>query len=384
MQIAAGGESLLYTPPAGVEGQETFTYTVADGNGGEAEGTVTITIEPEVIEPVVNFALVFTDENGDPIETVNVGDNFELRVFVQDVRPADPLGVFSAYMDVFYSGSANPMITGPIDFNEDVYASTQSGDTSTDGLIDELGAVDGISPLRTGDPVLLATVPMTATSGGMVTATSDPADNNPPNETTVFGLNRVILDTEIIFGTDTLTVNGAVAGAAPFMNAANPFDVNDDDTISPLDALLVINELELGGRILTDAVTRSVGSPAAPTAFVDVNGDNVISPIDALLVINNIGENATAAPLGLRVVLPVDVPVNETVPVDASQSTRDESPLDSDDTGWQDKYAKRDDFMSQWSLKQIRSSAADGNGVDVLDGILEAVAQDVMDAWRAQ
>lgn len=37
---------LSYTPAAGFTGTETVTYTVADGRGGEAEGTLTISVSP--------------------------------------------------------------------------------------------------------------------------------------------------------------------------------------------------------------------------------------------------------------------------------------------------------------------------------------------------
>lgn len=46
-----GGVSLLgpwvvYTPPAGYDGTDTFTYIVRDGRGGEANGTVTVSLQP--------------------------------------------------------------------------------------------------------------------------------------------------------------------------------------------------------------------------------------------------------------------------------------------------------------------------------------------------
>ncbi len=67
-------------------------------------------------------------------------------------------------------------------------------------------------------------------------------------------------------------------------NAALPTDVNADQRISPIDALLVINALEpsaLGAGSL----------PAAPPdnqVFLDTNGDAILSPLDALLVVNDL------------------------------------------------------------------------------------------------
>jgi hypothetical protein len=64
-----------------------------------------------------------------------------------------------------------------------------------------------------------------------------------------------------------------------WQNVRNPLDVNSDMRIEPLDALLVINDLNLNGA------GQLAGPPIGPP-FFDVNGDGFISPIDALLIIN--------------------------------------------------------------------------------------------------
>ncbi len=69
--------------------------------------------------------------------------------------------------------------------------------------------------------------------------------------------------------------------AADWNNAANYLDVNDSGVVTPLDALLIINDLnDHGARVL------GAKSTVATPAWIDVNGDNAISPVDALLVIN--------------------------------------------------------------------------------------------------
>ncbi len=42
--IAGGGTTVLYTPASGFVGTDSFTYTVSDGKGGEATGTVTVEV----------------------------------------------------------------------------------------------------------------------------------------------------------------------------------------------------------------------------------------------------------------------------------------------------------------------------------------------------
>ncbi|MHB8956711.1 MAG: putative Ig domain-containing protein [Pirellulaceae bacterium] len=72
-----------------------------------------------------------------------------------------------------------------------------------------------------------------------------------------------------------------------FHNAANPLDVNADEYVSPLDALLVINELNRrGSRVLTG--NNDTG------CYVDVSGDDFVSPRDALLVINSLNQDNRA------------------------------------------------------------------------------------------
>ena len=48
------GNKITYTPPADYHGTETFQYTVSDGNGGEANATVTVTIQAPNAVPVAN------------------------------------------------------------------------------------------------------------------------------------------------------------------------------------------------------------------------------------------------------------------------------------------------------------------------------------------
>ncbi len=68
-----------------------------------------------------------------------------------------------------------------------------------------------------------------------------------------------------------------------WQNAATPHDVNKDLALSPLDALIVINDLNVNGaRLLPNPPAEGEGPPPFP----DVNGDGYLTPADALAVIN--------------------------------------------------------------------------------------------------
>jgi hypothetical protein len=105
-------------------------------------------------------------------------------------------------------------------------------------------------------------------------------------------------------GTYTLTLlpngiqdansNALASGASssfsvtPWQNTTNPLDVNNDGIVSPLDALAVINDINLnGGGFLPATFSGDL--------YLDVNGDQSVTPLDALAVINYLNAQASAA-----------------------------------------------------------------------------------------
>ncbi len=69
----------------------------------------------------------------------------------------------------------------------------------------------------------------------------------------------------------------------PWLNDSKTLDVNGDNSITPLDALLVINQLNLS--LNGDSLFDSKAVISSPYIF-DVNGDDIVSPLDVLLIIN--------------------------------------------------------------------------------------------------
>ncbi len=94
-----------------------------------------------------------------------------------------------------------------------------------------------------------------------------------------------------------------VLAAAVWNNVGYPFNVNGDEAgvVSPIDALLVINELNQ--REISSAVDGKLPKQVDEVLsgrFFDVSCDNFVSPLDALLVINHInaGESGSGATNG--------------------------------------------------------------------------------------
>jgi Dockerin type I domain len=91
-------------------------------------------------------------------------------------------------------------------------------------------------------------------------------------------------------GTDDGSSGGPVEEVS-MHNAALPTDVNGDNKSTPSDVLRVINWLNANGvTSVASAKTQMAGSgeSAAQNSFLDINNDGTISPLDALLAINEL------------------------------------------------------------------------------------------------
>jgi hypothetical protein len=101
--------------------------------------------------------------------------------------------------------------------------------------------------------------------------------SNQPAGTTVFGNSSQIAD----LATYRSQIDALLNRVDPaWQNQRNYFDVNGSGFVSPLDYLVIFNE------ILRSQPHALVGSPATGQQYYDVNGDSMISQLDALRIIN--------------------------------------------------------------------------------------------------
>ena len=246
---------MRYTPPEGFTGTDTFSYTISDNNGGRDQAAVTV--EVRELPDVVHFRLETTDSAGVPISTVSQGGEFQLRGYVEDLR-ANPTGVFSAYLDVTYDNVSLVSRDGEITMS-DTYPNAQSGDASVLGLLDEVGGIDGLSPLGGGE-VLLFSVPFQAEQAGTVIFAGNPADVLPLHAVELFGESQSVRTADISFGSAMIEI--VQAGGQP-----DEFDVFEDSQNNILDVLA--ND-DLGGEgavlTLTGVSTPSQGGTATLVA----------------------------------------------------------------------------------------------------------------------
>jgi hypothetical protein len=266
--------SLRYTPREGFVGLETFTYDVEDEEGQEASARVTVQVEaPVANEDRVQFRLEVAGPDGKPLPELRVGEPFTFAVYVQDIRPSGT-GVATAFLDISFAAesvaAAGSIEHGPA-------YSTQTSGQVTVGQIDEAG---GRTDLSLGtEEQLLFRVPFKARRRGPITFTLEPADE-AEHTVELTGVPEPIPPVRWL--ADPLTVV-----IASFQNESEAEDVDNDGWITPLDALLVINDLNnRGARDLTDTDER-------PEHLIDVNGDDYVSAVDALLIINRLNSSST-------------------------------------------------------------------------------------------
>lgn len=297
-QVVVSGNRVLYTPRLGFTGSDQFSYTVVDTKGNESIAKVTVKVGNNTADDdIVSLPLEITDLSGTPITQVSVGQQFQLRGYVQDIRTTgSQLGIYAAYQDVIYSSAfVSPVAstTNPLGFQATFapnYQNAIEGDVLTRGLINEIGAVatsnspDGYGTTKQ----LLFTVTLTANALGTATFVGDPADISPLHDTLTFQPVTPVPFGQIGFGLASVnivgvtTINGA---GGEFTNNSSPLDVNADGFVSPIDALAIINALNFGGaRSLLGGLGGE--GEGGNRFYIDTNGDGLLSPMDALGVIN--------------------------------------------------------------------------------------------------
>jgi hypothetical protein len=143
-----------------------------------------------------------TDLAGTPISSVVVGGDLLLEVRVEDMRDV-PLGVFSAYLDVFYDPGLLS-ISGPITFGDD-FPNGRSADTTVAGQIDEAGAFAGFTALGSGE-FLLFRVPMHADAAGIVTLDGQPAGLSPDHDPLLSDVGGPTLAEDVFYGSVSLEI----------------------------------------------------------------------------------------------------------------------------------------------------------------------------------
>jgi hypothetical protein len=283
---------------------DQFTYTIADTRGFTSTATVTLKVGDTSLDDRMKIQLKAFNLNGQPISSITVGSQFELRGYVQDLRfPNTQSGVFAAYQDILYDRNLVNVQTSPsglgfqIEFaaGPNGYSNGKSGDIRIPGLINEVGSFqDSASPLGTSE-LLQFSIRMRANTPGTARFIADPADISPFHDSLLYSDPRnKVPYSQISYIPAELTIIGG-SGSGGGEGNTNPydrFDVNDDGFVSPIDALILVNKVNSnGGGALGSG--GGEGESSGERFYVDVNEDGFLSPLDILWVVNRInGSNA--------------------------------------------------------------------------------------------
>ncbi len=172
VSVSVDGRVLTYTPEPGFGGSEQFTY-VAHGQHGVDSAQVTVHTEPGATnDDVVAIGLATTDLDGNPIDSIEAGQQFWLTASVDDLRDAslEDLGVFAAYFDLLYDKEHVSVVASDahrlgfdVTFGTE-YANGQRGRATVPGVIDEIGSFQSVSQPLGADPQRLFAVRLQANS----------------------------------------------------------------------------------------------------------------------------------------------------------------------------------------------------------------------------
>jgi hypothetical protein len=252
--------------------------------------------ENESREPVIELSLAATDDEGNEVQSVEAGESFWLELRGKDLR-ADAKGVFSAFLNLTIPTSLS--IEGTVEPGEgfSFIDADNVADKITGQAITSLGVLDadGALPETLGDASqVLLRVRLTATENGAVTLVAAPAQNGS-EETTVFDDSEALKESQI-----KRTPLAIVIGEPAF--EGEPTDVDGDGNVRAIDALRVINMVSRHGvgtvdeiKARMDKSSNSSGKSVLQTDDVrrfDVNRNGSITPLDALLVINHLSRES--------------------------------------------------------------------------------------------
>lgn len=183
--IASDGKSILYTPNAGANGTDTFTYQINDGSGGTDTAVVTLTLDVANLDPVANSdtltimpfgeqtldvlandqgetgeTLIITATGGTPTGTVTINSDGTGLLYTPATGSAGTTDTFTYTVSDGNGGSADGTVTLNIDsLSNSFFAGSVFQDFNDDGLqsSSEKG-IGGVMVVLEGTDVAGATV----------------------------------------------------------------------------------------------------------------------------------------------------------------------------------------------------------------------------------
>ncbi|MFV2066137.1 MAG: Ig-like domain-containing protein [Pirellulales bacterium] len=294
--------------------QDTFTYLATDGTALSNRATVTVTVEGVNDAPVAADDTYITEE--DATLNVSAANGVLQNDFDPDAETLSVVPMQQSGLTLNADGSFS--YTPAADFNgsESFPYTVSDGDAETTATLTMVVTAVNDAPVAvddeyTTDPGVQLAVSVaegvlqndtdiddTNRTAQLVNGTSngalDPADDGSFTYTPNPGFSgedsftyRALDDEPAASNVATVTIT--VGSGNPWHNRPFPQDTNNDGSVSPVDALIIINELNINGA---RALPIPPVEPFVPPPFYDVNDDGFLTPVDAVIVINFLNEEA--------------------------------------------------------------------------------------------
>ncbi|TVS20550.1 MAG: tandem-95 repeat protein [Planctomycetaceae bacterium] len=318
--------SFVYTPLDYYNGPDWFTYKASDGQLESNVTTVTITVNAVNNPPVLvdnrattnqdqpltfmGAALLGNARPGPEAPAGTVDDESDQTLSVIGVSPVSDQGGTVT----FNASTGLITYTPPEGFSgEDQFTYTVTDDGIPPAQAEGTFSVTVVSTTFSTSHNLPVTVAMTPSTTNDVPEPEAGGDDSLLLVADQFGTPQFgtlsLQGNHVVYtplsgyvGEDSFTYTIAATATSPaftgtvhvttvrgewalFQNPVNPFDVNGDGHLTPLDALTLINYINQGNDPTIPAGT--IGLP-----FLDVSGSGTIIPNDVLLVINELNRMA--------------------------------------------------------------------------------------------
>ncbi|MBX9791184.1 MAG: hypothetical protein K2Y37_19870 [Pirellulales bacterium] len=291
-----GGNSLVFTDESW-DGLQTVIVTGVDDE--EFDGDISYFVNLHVVSadpayagladvrpPLVNrddeltqdkFAAIHlkvTDQLGNVLPDVEVGQSFYLEIWVDDLRGEIVGSVLAAYADVVY-GATLASVSGAAVFSND-FPLERSLSTASAGLLDELGAATEAE--SEDNERLLVRVPFVAVSDGLLGFTANAA-GGVGHGVHLSQLQESLLPRFVEFGSTSVNVVPASSDNVVSLHDAEGHEGNDGNT--PLSFQVELSQLPTAPITVFYRVFAADGDSAtADVDFVAETGSITISPAD--------------------------------------------------------------------------------------------------------
>jgi hypothetical protein len=196
----------------------------------------------------VRVQLLPFDLQGNALTSLSIGQEFNLRVVVTDLRTggdAEGDGVFSAYLDLEYDPSRIELVGAtPVTLSTEFRNGQRLPDVSVPGILDEFGAFSNFNFGPGRAPQQLATIRMRAKASGQALFTANPAETSGQG-ISVFKINGPVPSNLVTFESRSLAIG------TNFNVVNDVFSVPEDSSNFALNPLANDTVVAGSGAVLT-------------------------------------------------------------------------------------------------------------------------------------